>query len=256
MRIWMPRACTLLRSARYIGMSLAVLTAPARANAAEACSCAEQSPPCAAFWQADAVFVGTAIDVRPEHSAGAAQKIAVGQVLRGTVDSQITIVSSGTPCDYKFHGAQQYLIYARRTPDGRWTTTTCAGTKPLDRAAEDVEFAESRPFARPVGQLYGKVQHIAGGGGDRLMSVAKPAAGLTISLAGADSTFTAMTDRDGRFEAIVPPGDYVVAPEIRPIARMNAVSRRITVPARGCFPVNFDLLKDESRALELTQRVR
>ena len=240
------RACTLLGRARSIGLGIGLLMAPASARAAD--------PPCAAFWQADAVFVGKAVDGHSGHAGTSQVQLAVVQVLRGTIDSRVTIVPAGSSCDYKFQAGQQYLIYAKRTPDGRWTTTTCAGTKPLEQAAEDLEFAESRQFARPVGQVFGTVQRIIARP-DRRQSISKPAVGLTVSLANADSRFEATTDRDGKFDVTVPPGEYVITPEAAQNAH-EGPSRRVSVPARGCAPVNIDLLNEDSRPLELTERVR
>jgi hypothetical protein len=136
---------------RFAGAWHAVLAAvllisAVDAQRADACSCFA-NPPCAAVWKADAVFIGTVVDRAPERIGGSlswtVHKVAVGQTLRGSVDSFLTLVPGNRPtaeqieaskshpgesmtmstCDYGFELGKQYVIYARRTPDGRWTTS-------------------------------------------------------------------------------------------------------------------------------------
>jgi len=140
-------------AALRVALTLLFLGAPVLLRTAAACSC-QRNPPCAAVWRADAVFVGTVVDRAPERIGGSlswtVHKIAVGQKLRGSVGSFITLVPGSRPtaeriaasqshpgelmmrssCDYDFQLGKQYVIHARRTPDGRWTTSMCTGTKP------------------------------------------------------------------------------------------------------------------------------
>src|SRR5688572_8984440 len=127
-------------------LCLMFLVAPIGLRTASACDCGP-NPPCSAVWKADAVFIGTAVDKTSEWVGGSlswtVHKIAVTQTLRGSVDPFITLVPGETPtadqiaaslshangvslelgCQYRFQSGRQYLIYARRTADGRWTTS-------------------------------------------------------------------------------------------------------------------------------------
>src|SRR2546427_1859290 len=86
---------------RNIGMCLALVLTPRLVSQAGACSCGGPNPPCAAFWEADAVFVGKTIDIGPERLGGFldwnVHKIAVSQVLRGNVDVFVTMVPAARP---------------------------------------------------------------------------------------------------------------------------------------------------------------
>ena len=162
-------------------MTLLFSTAPLLVPTAAACSCGI-NPPCAAAWQADTVFVGTVLDRASEVVGGSLSwtvyRIAVTQALRGSVDPAVTLVPRRRPspeaiaesqshpgglammstCDYRFQPGQEYVIYARRTQDGRWTTSLCSGTKPLEEAAADLEYLENIPLAEPIGRVYGAIE--------------------------------------------------------------------------------------------------
>jgi hypothetical protein len=107
--------------------------------------------------------------------------VAVNQPLHGSVDPFITLVGAARPtaeqieaskssadplvtmssCDYNFEPGRQYVIYARRTDDGRWTTSECSGTKPIERAAADLEYIARIPAAPATGRVYGSIKRMS-----------------------------------------------------------------------------------------------
>src|SRR5262245_12182264 len=99
------------RLPRTWSLALAALLALLGARSAEACSCFE-NPPCAAVWKADAVFIGTVVDRAPERIGGSlswtVHKVAVGQTLRGSVDSLITLVSESRPTAKEIAASQSH----------------------------------------------------------------------------------------------------------------------------------------------------
>src|SRR5688572_26578882 len=82
--------------ARRVAFAFALLLTPVGVKTAAACSCAS-NPPCAAVWQADAIFVGTVVDNAPlrvgKFLSVSAERVAVHQVVRGSVESVVTLVS-------------------------------------------------------------------------------------------------------------------------------------------------------------------
>ena len=161
----------------------AILVGSAGLRVAEACSCYD-NPPCAAVWKADAVFVGTVVERAQEPIGGTinwtVHHVAVNQRLHGSVEPFVTVPVPSRPtveeikasesfgsqverqstCDYEFQPGRQYLIYARMTNDGQWTTSECSGTKPIERAAPDLEYIGGVPRTAPTGRLYGSVERI------------------------------------------------------------------------------------------------
>lgn len=245
-------------------LTLLFLVAPVLLRTAAACSCGA-NPPCAAVWRADAVFVGTVVDRTPERVGGSlswtVHKVPVNQTLRGSVDSFITLVPGSRPtaeqiaasqshpgesmmmssCDYDFQLGRQYVIYARRTPDGRWTTSMCTGTKPIEEASADIDYIASIPLAEPTGRVYGNIERTILNPKDRTAPMTVPAAGVRVALTSEANRFTVTTDSEGKLEVQVPPGEYTIAPVVPQTVRVYGAQMRASVPARGCAPVYFSL---------------
>jgi hypothetical protein len=115
-------------------------------------------------------------------------------------------------CDYGFEPGRQYLIYARRTPDGRWTTSRCAGTKPLEEAAADLDYIGGLATAEPLGRVYGKIERTVIDPIGTTKASRVPATGVTIALTGKSNLLTVTTDEDGKIDARVPPDEYTIKP--------------------------------------------
>ena len=256
---------------RYFGVrrfsttwALATLMLAVGAHPAEPCQCSA-NPPCAAVWKADAVFVGTVIDRGQEPVGGSiswiVHKVAVNQRLHGAIDSFITLVPGdrpsadvieaskshtagsewGSSCDIRFELGRQYVIYARKTADGRWTTSDCTGTKLVEEAAEDLDFIASIPTAEPTGRVYGSIQRTVVNPRDSASPDVLPATGILVALTSAETRLTTTTDGQGKLDVKVPPGDYTIAPLVPEAVRVYGSPRRISVPARGCALVHFSV---------------
>jgi hypothetical protein len=202
-----------LRAAEFLAVSLVIL--PLGARVAEACSCYE-NPPCSAVWRADAVFVGTVVEQLEESLSRTlswtVHKVVVDRRLHGAPDSRITLVpgvnsefieaskSSEAPssvistCDYRFDVGRQYVIYAKKTADGRWTTSMCAGTKPIEEAAGDLEYIARIPVAAPTGRVYGSIERMLANSTDPAEQRVAPAAGVRVELTSSSTP----ADRDDR----------------------------------------------------------
>jgi hypothetical protein len=245
--------------------TLVVLTVGVRD--ADACVCGV-NPPCAAAWHADAVFVGTVVDRVSEVIAGETRwtvnHVAVTQRLRGSVDSFITLLPAARPtaeqielwksanssggfrssCDYGFTVGRQYVIYARRTADGRWTTSECAGTKPIEDGAADLDYFASLSAAPATARIYGNIDRTVFDPNDRAKTRAVPAAGVSVELTDGSRRLLATTDAQGKLDVRVPPGDYMVAPIVTPAVRVYGAPKEVSAPARGCAPVYFSLISN------------
>ena len=252
----------LLMASRIVATVLLIWGADARP--ANACSCSA-NPPCAAVWKADAVFVGTVVDRSPERLGGSLSwtvyKVAVGQPLRGSVDSFITLVPghrptdkeiaasqshpgelmAGSSCDYDFEVGKQYLIYARQTSDGRWTTARCTGTKPVEHASADLDYIATLPAAATTGRVYGTVERTVLNPDNRFAAIGVPAADVAVAVVNDTHRLTTVTDMEGKLDVQVPPGEYTIAPILPDTVRVYGAPHRASVPARGCAPVHFSI---------------
>jgi hypothetical protein len=221
------------------------------------------------------VFIGHVTDTVEERAGGSiywtVHKIAVGQVLRGSVDSFVTLVPLIRPSadqiaasqskppvhrassgDYRFELGRHYLIYALRTPEGSWTTTSCAGTKPLEEAGADLAYIRAVPPSGSTGRVYGSIERTVL---DRRTGRkrSEPASGLAVSLVSEAGTLTTTTSARGTIDVNVPAGAYLVKPAVPDTVRVYGTLSRTIVPARGCAPVHFSFIENGGIAGRLSR---
>jgi hypothetical protein len=245
---------------------LMLLTGPA-VRAADACFCAP-GPACSVAWRADAVFIATAIDNVEERVGGnlfwTVQRLQVTRTLRGTATPLVTMVPLGRPeqeqiaeslshaktyagrnsCDYSLRLGEEYLVYATRGADGRWTTSVCSGTKPLAEATADLEYFAGLSVADPTGRVYGPVERTILDADDPTKTRVVPASGIAVALSTGSSRTTVTTNAQGKLDVRLRPGEYSIAPVVPEGVRVFGGPNPITVPARGCAPVHFSLISN------------
>lgn len=156
---------------------------------ARACSCAEAPPPCEAYWAADAVFVGTVVQVgttEEDTSHGRARRqgelsalFEVHESWRGIPRDSILVEvrteSSSAMCGASFAVGQLRLVYASRGADGILRTGLCSrggrtsfgrgpdhGTEEITKflegaVPEDVSYLRSVAGSDSTGSLFGTV---------------------------------------------------------------------------------------------------
>ena len=120
------------------------------------------NPPCAAFWRADAVFVGHVTANEARHADGQPSETVTTLTVLRTFPRRAnspSIVLRGmmTSCSYSFRIGETYLVFAYRGADGRFNTGSCSGTKPLAEADTDIATIQTLPSLSPLGWIYGTV---------------------------------------------------------------------------------------------------
>jgi hypothetical protein len=94
---------------------------------AKACQCAGSPPPCQAYWDASAVFVGTVTfsttTTRKEYGSKFTKRVIrfhVDRQLRGVETNEVEVLTGlgETDCGYGFRLGGQYLVYAYVTKTG------------------------------------------------------------------------------------------------------------------------------------------
>lgn len=228
-----------------------LLLAPGTASA---CSCGAGSVrPCAAYWEARAVFSGVVTEVAESGVRGGRGE-SVGpftyKLVRFKVDDWfrggrsraaqvLTGPGNGADCGYRFVPGRRYLVYAEEGRDGRLYTSACEATKPLEKAGADLSFIRGLATAPPLAAIYGNVEF---GGRDFKDSSFRPepAAGLRVLVEGGGRRLEALTDARGdfAFEGL-PPGSYSVKPLYPEHARGYVDTTPFALHARQCREVGY-----------------
>lgn len=259
------RPSTARRETWFLAFATALTTFVVGAAPADACSC-YANPACSAVWRADAVFIGTLANQTEEPVGGTivrtVQHVRVEQRLRGTIDDRASFVSNVQPssaqieeskastsavsitstCDVRFEPGRRYIVYAHRTPDGRWTTSYCSGTKPVAEASEDLAYVASLDKAPPAGRIFGQIERVILNLTAPSLRDALPASDVRVEVASGSRRFTGTTNSEGRFDVTVPPGEYTVVAVVPSSVRLYGAPGRASVPARGCVQMDMSMV--------------
>jgi hypothetical protein len=68
-----------------------------------------------------------------------------------------------------------------------------------------------------------------------------PAASVQITLVSGTNRLSTTTDKEGKLDVQVPPGEYTIAPVVPETVLVYGAPHKTSVPARGCAPVDFSL---------------
>ncbi len=252
-----------MRHLILITISLAALAFfPEHANA---CQCAEYGTPvCAAYWRADAVFVGHLTKITPPAKQAnkelptALLHFIVEQPFRGVSSAQVDVATlSGTSCDMKFDKGKRYLIYASLDPDTkRLFAGPCTRTTIFEDDSEDLN------YIRTVTQQ-GAQESISG----RLTrDKYDPLSGVKVTVQRGNETLETTTDEQGQFDvSLSGSGSYTVrafAPfaalllpnygdpktEENPTDTLTTIEYEVTIEKSHCHHREMDLVKIDLHA--------
>ena len=218
-----------------------------------ACECAASGPPCQAFWQADAVFVGQvkAIDLKARYIKGingeelrvfgkgeARVTFTITEAFRGAPGKEVDIFTNdgSAACGYRFENGEVYIVYANEYPKGggKLHTSICSRTQKYSESGPDIAYAKSLSRATPGAVIFGAVTHVRDDDRDSRV----PLANVRVIVTGKDKQVEAMTDDEGRYKTpSLPAGEYSVRAE--PPQGMSEQERKVTVVDRGCAEVSF-----------------
>ena len=211
-----------------------------------ACDCHDGGPVCEAFWKTPVVFVGTveAIEAIPRDgkspddvASGPRERVRfrVREALRGTTATEIEIFNYSTSCHFRFERGEDWIIYAFPRLDGPGLTTfTCSRSRLFGEAREDLKYARGVYWQRPPekGRIFGEVGYLANVG---VSHQRKGVADLAVTLVGnAIEPLTSLTDENGRYEILAPPGTYRVVAKL-PAGMAVRVEPTVELfDSRGC----------------------
>ena len=189
---------------------------------------------------ADAVFVGTAVDVSEILRAeggdapprGFRARVRVEETFRGlevSVGSEVVVNGQDyTDCSYVFEKGTRYVIFALRRK-GRLHVHLCTGTKPVEFAQEDLEFLRGLATTALVGSVYGEI---------RVWEKTDTVNGVRVLLRGQGIERETTTDEKGRYEIRdLPPGEYTI--EVDSGGKFRRKSLAVKIVPHSCQRMNF-----------------
>src|SRR5687768_1159900 len=233
-----------------------VLFLIAFATQANACQCAGTQPPCEAYWNASAVFVGTVtfstttrIKESGAESTRRLVRFHVDRQLRGLEASEVEVVTGfgDADCGYGFRLGGQYLVYADQNDEKMLSTSICSRTRPLSEASADLEYTRSLSKAAPGGTILGEVNLRRGETWPW-----PPVPDVRILLKGSNKQVEAKTNRAGKYTVSgLPRGTYKVKIDLPEGLSIHNPEVEIVVHDRGCAQAFF-LVEPDTR---LTGRV-
>jgi hypothetical protein len=186
--------------------------------------CAQIQTPCAAYWNAAAVFVGR---VEAVTRVGTSRTVAftVREGFRGVTASTIEVSTgpAGQRCSLAFTTGHEYIVFADRAgmtavgmrgeAPGAFTTSRCSGTRAVEDAGAELAYGRGvKQGTAPPGQISGRVllepRDLAG----KPAGASRPVPDITVTIARDEGRDTAVTDAAGDFRVESRgPGTYRVS---------------------------------------------
>lgn len=213
------------------------------------------------FSQADAVFVGTALDVKdvpvalPEGEDPAAKfaeyttRFRVDESYKGDLGDEVTVLGRNAwhDCLVEFEAGRRYVVFAFRrpwTPDPRHAASAAlrsdlgSPTGPVDYRSDAVAYLRRRVVLGKAPTLVGAVHEIVPqslGEPDRIVA----RGGVTVTLKSGDAVFSATSCADGSYAFDeLPSGRYAV--DVTLPEGVRAYGRSIYAPYVPLLPGSSD----------------
>src|ERR1051325_6730794 len=124
-----------------------------------ACSCAPPPPPCQAYWQSPAVFLGTITEILATRNGFVSRaRMRIDHAYKGVSAENITLFDDGMCNGPNLKLGDQYLMYTRVSDDSNADVPSrgCTRSRSVKYAAEDLEFLKNLPSAAPTGTIQGQ----------------------------------------------------------------------------------------------------
>jgi hypothetical protein len=189
-----------------LSVLMTVITASSIANA---CECYEyQTPPCAFYSRADAVFIGTIASTSSNNTQGYDAKNAqfrIDEVFKGLSGATTEVEFPFPDCNVRPNVGEKYLVYARRefsgSGPGQLVSRNCDGTRLLKDASSDLGYLRKLSDKDLHGSISARILGIREHELD----------GVEISVQGFDRVVTSGVDAEGFYKFdLQKPGTYQI----------------------------------------------
>lgn len=213
-----------------------------------ACSCVANISTCQRYSSSALIFIGKAIDVVKDAAGGEtygnkeSTVFEVEEMFLGAGKKQFTVKNkSGSSCDISFEHGKTYLIFADGDEKTGFDTGYCSGNKLISGAGEMLDELRDLPKAGSGGKLYGQVTESLKKRDEQYV----PMPGVKIKIqevGGKRKIYNVVTDKEGKYELIVPQGKYRILPTIPAYADVGYLDEDpIFVKDRGCTEESFGI---------------
>ncbi len=198
---------------------------------------------CAEFFKSSPVFVGTVVSKRTvpyegDFLDGWIYRLRVHRLFRGPTGNFVEVFTENSSARFPLDVGQRYLLFAERY-GGRFVIDSCGNSGLLSQAGETIRQIEELEKATAGGEIAGRI--LAGYGEGYLE---RPIEGVRVTARGEQKTYATVTDREGRFRIVVPPGKYTVQTEsshwtVSPFDLSYDDPSKIVIHNGGCADLLF-----------------
>lgn len=214
-----------------------------------ACSCIGVKPPCQAYWEASAVFLGTVNDSATvailEDRQPIQQRLvrfSLEEVFRGEQKAEAEVLTGlgGGDCGFAFTKGERYLVYAyHNVQTGKLQVSVCSRTRLLSEATEDLRYIRNLPEPGAGSSISGEVLLQSLSIKEESSYILKPLEGIKIIVEGQSKTLKAVTDKAGRYQiGGLEPGVYKIRADL-PSNISSPSEFEVKVVDRGCAGIDF-----------------
>jgi hypothetical protein len=225
----------------------ALLISSLTPTSAEAQECCVVQTPCAAYWDAAAVFIGRVEAVR---RVGTTRTVSfsVLEGFRGVTSSTVDVSTgpAGQRCSLRFTIGHEYVVFADRAvgtngaAPGGLTTSRCSGTRDVEDASAELAYGRGvKQGTAPPGHISGRVllesRDLAG----QPTGVSRPMPDMTVIITRDSAGDTTVTDAAGAFRVESRGlGTYVVSVSVPERFYSDAPATMVTLrDPRSCASV-------------------
>lgn len=216
--------------------------------ALEGCSCAGIQPPCAYVAHTDQIFIGKVVEMSSPPRQFRRVRMEVERVFKGTAAGTVDLFDDGMCDGPRVQIGARYLMYTMGNPMEPMPLRGCTRSRAIEQAAEDLKFLSRYAAGKAESSILVEAYFPRGEDGDdgkvREEDPANPARNVRVTISGAGSKFTAMTNRKGlAVFGGLRPGTYRVE-GLRPDYVVRGQPEPVDVVRGGCAIVSLPIVPD------------
>ena len=233
-----------MRTRIILSLVFLLLLSAARANA---CTCMPPRPPCEAYRETPAIFIGLVTDIDAFDKTTNERPyahLAIERAFKGITETKIKMLqgTASGDCSVALEKGTRYLIYAVYDEETKqFYTNSCTRSMPLQYAAEDLDYLEGLPGSDQGTRLSGiviKTDYYDGGS----PPLPELISGITVVAKRENGQrFEAVTNKEGFYKMVdLPPGRYQVDATLPPyLIKDSDKPNMVEVPGSGCATTTF-----------------